>query len=345
MNTLSLFCGAGGLDIGFKKAGFNLIDAFDNNHDACLTFERNIGKVTLCDLSNESFSNQISYNPDIIIGGPPCQGFSKGGRMKISDSRNKLIWNFASIVKNLNPKIFVMENVPNLFIHSKFAEIKEKLIEYFEEENFTIQEFLLNAKNFGVPQNRKRAILIGIQNDKVVWPNIKKYYSPIVTVREAISDLPNAGIFPNTGICTAKIVPCKNPVLRASAYTGMLFNGCGRPINLDSQCNTIIATIGGNRTPIIDIEALKDSSVKPWIETYYDFIVNNKNQNLFNDSIISTKLRRLTIKEAALIQTFPISFEFLGSKTSQFKQIGNAVPCNLSYGIAKYIKELLLQIE
>ena len=196
--------------------------------------------------------------------------------------------------------------------------------------------FILNAANFGVPQARERMFLIGIKEGKIEEPTpiSKKQTS---SLRKTLLSLPEYGTIGNDSICTAKITLAKNPVLRRSPYAGMLFNGQGRPLNLDMPALTLPASMGGNRTPIIDQLNLKNPKVNPWVESYHDHLLNGGKP----DIEIPNYLRRLTVEEAAAIQTFPREMKFNGTSTTKYRQIGNAVPPVLAYHVALALRKCL----
>jgi DNA (cytosine-5)-methyltransferase 1 len=145
-----------------------------------------------------------------------------------------------------------------------------------------------------------------------------------------------AGVAPNLGVCGAKVVPAKRPVLRRSPFAGMLFNGQGRPIDLRSAVNTLPATMGGNRTPIVDEAELREGR-PPWVAEYHARLL----RGLPPLAAAPGRLRRLTVTEAALLQTFPAEFRFEGSQSSRYAQIGNAVPPLLAEAVAR---QLLLSL-
>jgi len=142
--------------------------------------------------------------------------------------------------------------------------------------------------------------------------------------------------FGNDSICTAIVRPAKNPILRKSPYAGMLFNGQGRPLNLDRPALTLPASMGGNRTPIIDQKELEQPG-ESWVQEYHSRLLDGEP----SESCAPSFLRRITVEEAARLQTFPIGMEFKGSQSSQYKQIGNAVPPLLAKKLAISIKEQL----
>ena len=170
----------------------------------------------------------------------------------------------------------------------------------------------------------------------------------------AAPETPNAGIskgrksaltpfiseLDNPLTCTAKITFASTPVMRRSPYAGMIFNGMGRPIDIDGLANTLPASMGGNKTPIIDEEYLRDGAATNWIVEYHGELWNKKITPQYGDA--PPRLRRITINEAARLQTFPLTYQFKGNKSSVYKQIGNAVPCALAGKVARFVREKLL---
>jgi DNA (cytosine-5)-methyltransferase 1 len=140
-------------------------------------------------------------------------------------------------------------------------------------------------------------------------------------------------------MCPARVTTARKPVLRRSPYAGMLFNGQGRPLNLDAPAPTLPATMGGNRTPIIDQEQLDDGS-DPWVVDYHHRLWHERKKPLRR---VPSRLRRLTTEEAAAIQTFPLDMKWEGTLSQQFRQIGNAVPPTLAYHVAAAIRHALQQ--
>jgi len=345
MNALSLFSGAGGLDVGFKRAGFNIVWANDFDNDSCDTYKTNLGNHITCSDINKCKSELEEYKNtiDLIIGGPPCQGFSVAGYMDADDPRSKLVWDFAEIVNNLQPKAFVMENVKALGQLTKWEPLKRKLLKFFRDSGYAVNYAVLNACDFDVPQSRERVFFIGFKNNPVLVPDIFKmiepYKQPSRTVREALATLDRAGTGNNKGICKAKITLTPNPVLRKSPFAGMLFNGLGRPVRIDGYCSTLPASMGGNKTPIIDESELYDSE-PGWVQNYHAGIMRGDSPLPFQEA--PKRLRRLTVEEAAILQSFPQDYIFCGSQSSKFRQIGNAVPCNLSYRIGKMMMDYVV---
>lgn len=340
-SSVSLFTGAGGMDVGFSNAGFSTVWANDIDKDACESYRLNHNSTIECG-NVESFFDKINEfkGLDCIFGGPPCQGFSVAGKMDASDPRSKLIWSFMHAVELTRPQCFVMENVKALAKLSKFEAIRNKLFSTASQLGYFTQLIILNAKDFGVPQNRERMFFIGFKDEshaKSIEQAIKKYMCVSPTVGDVIRPLGKAGNELNPRICNARISNATKPVLRKSPYAGMLFNGQGRPINPDGYASTIAASMGGNRTPIIDEGHLYDNSAS-YIETYHKHLMEGGTPKPMLD--VPNELRRLTIDEAILIQTFPSTYNFAGKQSSIWRQIGNAVPCKLAEAVANGVIDI-----
>ena len=160
------------------------------------------------------------------------------------------------------------------------------------------------------------------------------------TVRQALSQLPGVGEPGNDSLCTAKITLAKTPVLRRSPYAGMLFNGQGRAMNLDRPAPTLPASMGGNRTPIVDEGQLRHNA-EPWIEEYHRRLFHERGPAL-SELPGHANLRRLTVEEAAVLQTFPKDVPWQGRQSARFRQIGNAVPPMLGYHVASAVAATLV---
>lgn len=339
LKAVSLFSGAGGMDIGFKNAGINIVWANEIDKDAFETYKEN-NKETLMiekgDIREQYKKLENVRDIDVVFGGPPCQGFSVAGKMDPNDERSTLIWTFMDVVKMVQPRAFVIENVKALAVLEKWEPIRQRIIKEANEMGYTCVPYVLNSIDFGVPQKRERVFFIGFKGKNIDLNTIiNSQKKKIKTVREAIGHLGPAGSEGNPKTCTAVITLAKKPVLRKSPYAGMLFNGIGRPLNLDDASTTLPASMGGNKTPIIDENLLYGDKKTDWVVEYHKAILDKVIEPEYKKA--PSVLRRLTIKEAALIQTFPEDYKFLGSKTSIYRQIGNAVPCELAEVVANAV--------
>lgn len=349
LTAISLFSGAGGMDIGFKNAGFNVILANEIDKDAAKTYRTNHPESTLIegDIRAEYGKIILHTGVDLIFGGPPCQGFSVAGKMDPNDDRSTLVWSFLDIVKDVKPRAFVIENVKALATLEKWRITREEIFKRAQSMGYCCEMYVLNSSEFGVPQKRERVFFIGFLNktvsrEKMEWRLNSKKSIPL-SIRDTIKHLGPAGAQTNPHTCTAKITFATNPVLRKSPYAGMIFNGMGRPLNIDETSYTLPASMGGNKTPIVDEEYLHGDAKENWVVEYHRSLLSKKNTPKFEEA--PERLRRLTIKEAALIQTFPDEYIFEGSKSSIYRQIGNAVPCKLAQKIAESVREELLDLK
>lgn len=328
--AVSLYCGAGGFDAGFRSF-FDVSWAIDRDAFAVETYNANLEPRAVCG-DVLATNPPAGLKPDVVIGGPPCQGFSVRGRMDPEDPRSRHVEHFLDVVEELEPRAFVMENVKALAVNARWAAIRERFLDRATELGYERELFVVNAADYGVPQARERMFLIGIRG---AWPTLPKPSSSGCqpTVREALAKLARVGEPGNDGLCTARVVPAKKPVMRPTAYRGsLIFNGSGRPLMLDAPSATIPASLGGNATPIIDQEELESGSA-PWVVDYHKRLQRGGRPL----TKAPARMRRITVQEAAALQTFPQGWTFHGPQVAQYRQIGNAVPPRLAHVIAKMV--------
>ena len=305
--AISLFCGAGGLDIGFERAGFKTIWANDFELDACKTHENWSDAEVVC---GDRAKVDIDTIPDadVILGGFPCQGFSLSGPRKIDDSRNVLYKHYVEIVKRKKPLMFVGENVKGILTMGE-GTIIEAIIDEFAECGYDVYCELLNARNYEVPQDRERVIICGFRKDL----NIKQFEYPrprnyIVPLKEALKNVPE----PTEGeVCTAPY---------SSRYMSR---------NRKRNWEEVSYTIPAMAKQVTLYPGSPD--MKKVDKDLWEF--GNEGET-----------RRLSWREAAAIQTFPPELEFYGDLTSKYKQIGNAVPVKLAEIVATHLYGLLANI-
>lgn len=340
-NVIDLFCGCGGFSLGFERAGFHVILGIDVWKDALDTFRFNhkSSHVLQADLSNiKPYETQPLLNGksvDVIIGGPPCQGFSVAGKRIVDDIRNKLYKNFVNFVSYYKPKAFVMENVPNILSIGGGA-VRDEILKDFSDIGYTVEFRILTASDFGVPQNRRRAIFVGFLNGHhFVFPD--PLMSEKITAEEAISDLPEHSLEDGEPY----------PSISSSVYQEqMRHNSLGvfnhQATVHNEKTKEIISHVpdGGNYKDLpvefqgtrkVHIAWTRLNSKKP------SFTIDTGHRHHFHYSYN----RIPTARESARIQSFPDDFIFTCSKTSQLKQIGNAVPPLLGQAIAKSLLEQL----
>jgi DNA (cytosine-5)-methyltransferase 1 len=268
-----------------------------------------------------------------------CQGFSVAGRMDPDDPRSRHVFNFLDVVARVRPRAFVMENVAALARNRRWSEVIAQLAATAASD-YDVRLIVLNASHWGVPQARERMFLVGLPRGTggLVMPDAPTAGGP-PSVGDVLRALPAAGQPGNSSVCTARITMAKLPVLRLSPFAGMLFNGQGRPIDLNRPAPTLPATMGGNRTPIIDLDQLENGGV-PWVVGYHHRLMHERRPPL-GELPLDARLRRLTVEEAAAIQTFPCDMQWCGPQTAKFRQIGNAVPPVLAWHVAQAVRDAL----
>lgn len=345
MKAISLFTGAGGMDVGFDNAGFEIVLANEIDKNAAASYQANHPKsnIIVSDI-NKIIDRFDEYKGiDLVFGGPPCQGFSVIGKMNPEDTRSQLIWSFLKVVEKTQPKAFVMENVKALAYIQKWKPVKEKYIKRAEQLGYKCIPFILNAAEFGVSQKRERVFFIGFQTNEIfeekllLYLNEQKRKAPVI--RDLFKDLGPAGTEKNPKTCSAKITFAVKPVMRKIPYDCLMFNGIGRPIDPDGYSRTITASMGGNMTLIVDELFLHDKTSDNWIQDYYNKLISGEIIPEFKEA--PSRLRRLTINETKRLQTFPDEYIFCGAKTSIYRQLGNAVPCELAKAVALAVKKYL----
>ena len=238
-----------------------------------------------------------------------------------------------------------MENVKALGKLEKWKPVRKKYMDRAAKLGYFCVPFILNATEYNVSQKRERVFFIGIKgNDdpffETTMANLleeQKHNAP--TIRELLGSLGKAGSESNPNTCTAKITFATHPIMRKSPYAGMYFNGQGRPINVDEYANTLPASMGGNKTPFVDEEYLYGEAGEDWVVAYHQGLMDGSITPEFEEA--PSRLRRLTINEAARIQTFPDDYVFCGTKGRIYTQIGNAVPCNMAEAVAKAVVKYL----
>lgn len=345
-NVLDLFCGAGGLSLGFKLAGYNIVGGIDFQGDAIKTHEKNFkNSKSICgdikEITDEQVKKLFENKVDVIIGGPPCQGFSAGNRQQIeNDPRNKLFFEFIRFVKILKPKAIVIENVRQILTKDKgFA--KNKIFEILEEQGYNVDVRVLTASDYGVPQNRNRAVFIGIKKEigTVNYDKIKKE-KKIVTIKEAIGELYS---LENCNDRLLKNVPKTKFQKYVRSKDNTIINHDIRYPNENVQERMKHVPQGGNWRDVpkelwkVQRENRHSSAYKRLNENEPSITIDTGHMNYFHPIYN----RVPTVRESARIQSFPDDFEFVGTPTSQLRQVGNAVPPLMAKAVAELIKEAL----
>lgn len=335
--VISLYSGAGGMDLGFIQAGFEIVWANDVDPLAVQTYRENVGDHATCGDVREVLMPAIS--PDLVIGGPPCQGFSVIGRMRADDPRSEHVFRFLETVEQLRPRAFVMENVKSLGANPRWAPLRAELRRRAAEAGYGTRLMVLNAAHHGVPQARERMFLVGVRDGEAPPEPTATTLDAPLTVRDALAGLPRFGTPGNDTVSGARVIPTCKPVMRPAAHVGsLLFNGSGRPLHLDRPAKTLPASMGGNATPIIDQDEFEHGA-EPWVVGYHQHLAAGGGPF----STAPQRLRRLTVEEAAALQSFPGGFRFCGARVAQYRQVGNAVPPRLAYVVAEVVRDALAQ--
>lgn len=331
IKVISLFSGCGGLDLGFEMAGFvvSLANEFDKkiwetfkiNHPKTKLLEKDIRDICIQDLPKDI---------DGIIGGPPCQSWSEAGNLKgIDDERGQLFYEYIRILKIVKPKFFLAENVSGM-LSNRHSEAVKNILKLFKDAGYRVSLNLVNAKDYGVAQERKRVFYIGFREDLHLDFSFPKGSTENddakITLKDVIYDLHESAVEANS-----KNRHNLNAINNNEFYVGdysPIFMSRNRVKNWDEQAFTIQAS--GRQTQI-------HPSAPKMIKISTDkFIFQPKKEKLY---------RRISVREAARIQGFPDSFKFIYNDVNVgYKMIGNAVPVNLAYEIAREIKYAIERI-
>ena len=339
--VIDLFAGVGGLSLGFENCGFDVILANEYDPAIATAYKINhketrmiVGDITTLDL--ETTFSSYEGKVDVIIGGPPCQGFSqKGQRKTIHDERNFLFKYYVKVVDLVKPHYFLMENVPNL-LTAEGGYFRKEIEDLFNSMGYQLNMGVLNASDYGVPQNRRRAVIIGKRGGNA--PALPEPKNVLVTIWDAISDLAYLSSGEGSEEQEYRFEP-------QSEYQKNLRNGC---CVLYNHIATKHSELALKRLAMIPPNAGKEvlpeehltksiysgtwtrmrkDEISVTITTRFDTPSSGKFTHPFLN-------RAITVREAARIQSFPDSFIFVGNKGSQMKQVGNAVPPLLAEAIA-----------
>jgi len=345
-SVIDLFCGIGGFSKGFEKAGFDVLFGLDNWDIALETFQRNhqgtkVINEDICEI-DENFYKQYAGKVDVIIGGPPCQGFSMSGKRDPNDKRNTLFEAMIKIVSIVQPKITVLENVVGLLSMNTpdGVPVKDEIIRRFNEIGYTVTWKILNAADYGVPQKRQRVIFLASRIGDVVFPSNTHSGDKIteetwITVGNALGNIPNVDdryyLSPATKfqkkmgngtklIHNHEAVKHAPKIIERMSYVPQGGNWKDIPpeyYGVGGEHSNNYRRLDPQKPSITLKHATKSMIIHPM----YD--------------------RCLTVREVARLQSFYDSFIIYGSKSEQYQQLANAVPPLLGFAIAKEIHKCL----
>lgn len=330
MKCIELFAGAGGLALGIEKAGFETIGLIEINQQAAETLKKNRPNwnVICDDIANISCLNleerfQIKKGElDLLSGGAPCQAFSYAGkRLGLEDTRGTLFYHYAIFLQKLQPKMFLFENVRGLLTHDG-GKTYQTMLTVFEEAGYSIQYKILNAWDYGVAQKRERLITIGIRNDLIEkihfdYP-IPHEYKPVL--KDILTDVPQS-------------VGTRYSTKKEKIFSLVPPGGYWKDIPEDIAKDYMKSCwyMGGGRTGILRRLSMDEPSLT---------VLTSPSQKQ-TDRCHPLEPRPFTVRENARCQSFPDEWEFCGTVGEQYKQVGNAVPVNLAYEIAREIKKAI----
>ena len=333
-NVLELFAGAGGLALGLENAGFNTVGLNEINKYACKTLKKNrphwnVIEEDIIEFSKNGVRKYIGNNTeiDILSGGYPCQSFSYAGKkLGLEDTRGTMFYYYAEILKELQPKMFLAENVKGLLTHDQGRTLKT-MLDVFEEIGYSVSYEVLNAKNYNVAQKRERIVIIGIKKEyenqgiNVVFP---KSNDKLLTLKDVLKNVPisEGAKYPDKKKKVLELVPPGGywrdlPEEIAKDYMGKSYfsgggrTGMARRISWEEQCLTLTCSPAQKQT-----ERCHPEETRPF-----------------------------TVREYARIQSFPDNWEFEGSMNERYKQIGNAVPVELGKAVGLALIHTLNRID
>jgi len=344
LRVVDLFCGAGGLSLGFRSAGFEIVGGIDSDVTSIQTYSENFGpsKAIAADLSQVSSAEVVKLlgvsRVDVVVGGPPCQGFSVAGKRIESDNRNTLYRHYLDIVSELQPGAVVIENVPtirSLYGGRVALEIEAGL----SALGYKVATAVLNAAHFGVPQARRRLFFVAVKSGLSHFTFPEPTSSAVVTCEDALSDLPSLAREPGLPVAKYGSKPATQYQRRMRRGSKLLYNH--EAVLHKPETVRIISMVpdGGNYKSLpkhlqgtrkVNIAWTRMNSRKP------SFTIDAGHNHHFH----YRHNRVPTVRECARIQSFPDTFRFLGNRTSQYRQVGNAVPPRLAEAIATEIKKI-----
>lgn len=327
MKALDLFSGPGGLSLGMKAAGIQPIACVEKNKDAVETYNAHTPSAThyrsdIRSIPFEAYRGKV----DLVFGGPPCQPFSTGGlRRGTADSRN-MFPEFKRVLEEVRPAAFLAENVPGLATKGKMHYLADLLGE-FEALGFNVTWNVVSAADYGVPQKRRRLVIVGMRSGSFWFP--RPTHGPQTDAPHVATSTVIDKACPNGEPPDCPVIYAKYPDPRPSPYAGHVYNGGGRPIDLTGPCHTLLASAGGYKTHWIDTQ-----DIAP------EYSAHLMAGGAPREGAVPGA-RRMTLEESALVQSFPQGMWFAGSRSSQYTQVGDAVPPMLGQALGTALREQL----
>ena len=348
MNAIDLFCGAGGLSKGFMDAGFQIIVGVDNDQAALNTFEKNHnGAVAMnADLSKQETFDEIkriagNREIDVIIAGPPCQGFSLTGPRNFDDPRNKLYLAVLEMVKQYQPRGFIIENVPGMATMYD-GQVKDEILRRFRAMGYNVDCDILCAADYGVPQIRKRLIFMGVRNDigKPNFPQPVLDFDHYVTCRDALDDLPSREEELGEEVDHYTAEPRTEYQKKMRGKCTVLYNHVATAHKQFVKDTIALVPEGGNWKDLPPGVGESRKFHEAW--TRYDGSKPSRTIDTGHRNHFHYQYNRVpTIRENARLQSFPDDFVFTGTKTQQNRQVGNAVPPLLGQALAQELLRII----
>lgn len=374
--AIDLFCGAGGMSLGFEQAGFDVVAAVDqdpvhvathaSNFPKCKTIQADVSRLTGSELRQHAELTEHKQI-DVLFGGPPCQGFSTMGKRAMNDPRNQLLQEFARLAMELRPKYFVVENVAGLLAHSSRPAIDSFVQKVAAHYDIVVPIKILDALDYGVPQHRRRVFILGFAKDEATpqypvavspetpsFENMEGGFEPRVTVWDAIGDLSNVGANPqflNGDVYTGELGlpspyakymrdeirhPHDLSYLRPSRAKAL--SGCLLTVHTDEMIDRFAKTPVGSYEPISRYYRLTKTGVAPTLRAGTD---SSRGSFTAPRPIHPVHPRCITVREAARLHSIPDWFTLNRTNWHGFRQVGNAVPPRLACALARTLMATL----
>lgn len=343
-NVVDLFCGCGGLSYGFEQSNFKTILGIDHDKAAINTFKLNHKQAAtiLKDIRNISDDEILSVingqRVDVVVGGPPCQGLSLSGPRKLDDPRNQLYLSFIRIVNLLQPKCVLIENVPGMVSLFK-GKIKNEIIKSLEEIGYTVNFQILKASEYGVPQHRRRVFFIGYKkNIEFQFPSPTHTEDTMISTYDALHDLPLLENDIGKEVQDYILSPQNSYQALMREHSLNVYNHIAAK-HSDAVKETIKLVPPGKNYKSLPEELRSTRKFNVAWTRFPDHAPSPTIDTGHRHHFHYSANRVPTVRECARLQSFPDHFIFLGNKTEQFRQVGNAVPPLLAFTLAQKIKE------